>query len=217
MGGVLEQEAERGAASESTGCQPPPARPFLHVSIDSPLVKLKLSSDSPERSLAEIRRIIEALGAEPEESVDLLDDAALYDLKARLSEEFFAYPPLLTRLKNALVLDEDVRILKKALPLEREYDLDTGKQTRQMSSLGVKTVINPLFDQLGKGAVRDCLVHIRGELSREQQTVVMDAIRQRLGVEVQPRFFSTRKNLEGKALVEAVCFGEGLGSPIEEE
>jgi hypothetical protein len=74
--------------------------------------------------------------------------------------------------------------------------------------VGVKGRISAMFDW--PGTVRECLVHIRGEIPREQQCSIMDTVKQRLGVEVQPRFFFTGKNLEGNVLVEAVCFGENI-------
>lgn len=182
---------------------------FLKFSIDHPAIKFELETSRPEEALTEVRRIIEALhasdafdGAMPE------DDEGLYDLKVRLSDEFFRNPALRSRMENALVLDEDVQIVKRVLPILQEYDLESGSHVSQV--MNVQESLRTLFDAV-PCAVRDCLVHIRGELSQEQQHAIMDAIRQRLGVAVSPRFFSTRKNLEGNVLVEAVCFGTSLG------
>ncbi len=170
----------------------------LRFRIDLPHLKLDLESD--ERSLPEVRRIIEALNEEEE---------PFYELRSRLTDEFLGHQPLTDRLRNAMLLDEEVRILKRVIPYEQEYDLERQERTRQVSALGVKEQVALLFDQLG-GEVRACFLHIRGELDREQQTLIMDAIRQRLGMGVETRFFSTRKNLEGNILLEAVCFGEGI-------
>ncbi len=173
----------------------------LKFSVELPHMKLDL--DGSEGSLPEVRRIIEALNTEEQ-------DEGFFEIRARLTDEFFQHQPLIARLRNALVLDEDVRILKRIIPLEQEYDLDAGKEHRQINAVNVKTVVASLFDELS-GSIRECFIHIRGELGREQQCVVMDAVKQRLGMEVETRFFSTKKNLEGNVLVEAVCFGEALG------
>ncbi|MBR9692901.1 hypothetical protein GOV07_03120 [Candidatus Woesearchaeota archaeon] len=186
MGGQVSQdEAERS----------------LHFSLDLPTMKLDFHGD--ESNLSEVRRIIESL------STELDEQEPMFDLKTRLSEEFLAHPPLNKRLKSAMLLDEDVRILKQALPFEQEYDLEEGKTTRQVNALSVKSQIAQLFDQV-EGTIKDCLIHIRGELDRDQQTIIMDAIKQRLGMSVKTRFFSTRRNLEGNVLVEAICFGDGI-------
>jgi hypothetical protein len=175
---------------------------FLDVSINHPNLKLSLRSADPRQSLSEVPRIVEALAEEP------LEDLGLFEIRSQLSEEFFTYPELQERLKNSLVLGEQVRVVKRTLPLEREYDLETGQEHRQVSMIGVKGKVAEMFDLAGH--VHECMVHIRGELDREQQCMVMDAIKQRLGLSVQPRFFSTRQNLEGNVLLEAVCFGQGF-------
>jgi len=167
---------------------------------------LQLANGSQEH-LAEIRRILEAL-LDQEPSIE---DVPLFELKARLTEEFCQYPALLERAKSSLVLDEEMRILKRVIPFERELDLETGTERKQISVLGLKGSMLALFDGLDTAKVKECLVHIRGELNREQQAIIMDAIRQRLGMDLPVRFFLTRKNLEGNILVEAVCFGQGIG------
>lgn len=204
MGGSSNKGAVKSIIESS-----PHERPFLHVSIDSPILKMSLSSESPDNALKEVRHIIKALSREDGvESGLILDD--MYEFRSRLSNEFFNYPVLGTRLKNAQLLEEDVNVLKTALPISHELDLESGKSSSQVDAISIKENINQLFDQLEDGYIRDCLVHIRGKLSREQQTIIMDCIRQRVGVDVQPRFFSTKKNLENKALIEVVCFGENL-------
>jgi hypothetical protein len=173
----------------------------LRFSLDLP--NMKLSFEGKESSLSEVRKIIEALGPELDEQEPFLD------LRARLSDEFVDHPPLQRRLKNAMILDEEVRILKHTLAFQQEYDLDAGKSSRQVNAINVKGAVMQLFDQV-QGTIKECFVHIRGKLDREQQAIIMDAIKQRLGMEVETRFFSTKKNLEGNVLVEAVCFGEGI-------
>ncbi len=180
--------------------------PRLNVSIDYPHFRLQLQNGSPAE-LGEVRRILEALGDDDPS----FEEGTLLELRARLSEEFFSHGLLLERVRNGLVLDEDIRVVKRVIPLERELDLETGKETAQLSTPSVKGGIAHLFDGLDTTRIRECLVHIRGDLPRDQQIVIMDAIRQRFGVAATPRFFSTRKNLEGNVLVEAVCFGQGLG------
>jgi len=173
----------------------------LRFTLDLP--HLKLSIEGGGESLPEVRRIIEAVVNDDGFSEDL-------ELRSRLTDEFVEYQPLARRLKNAVLLDEDVRILKRTIPFEQqEYDLERGQRTSQVSTLNVKTQVDLLFSDL-TGTIRECFVHIRGVLDKEQQAVVMDAIKQRLGMEVETRFFATKKNLEGKVLLEAVCFGEGI-------
>lgn len=180
-------------------------REFLKVSVDLPALKLDLASRNPEKSLADLRRIVEAFSTESDAAY-AIDAPELFELRARLSEEFFHHQGLLGRLKSALVLDEDVRIAKQILPLEREYDLATGSEHIVLGVAQVKQVVSQLFAGLDLKTVRECLVHIRGELSREDQNIIMDCIKQSLGVDGSVRFFSTRKNLEGRVLLEAVCF-----------
>jgi hypothetical protein len=171
---------------------------YLRFSLDLPNVKFELQSACPEHALPEVRRILEALNTqEPEPELAALE----------LTDEFMAFAPLRERVKSAVALGEDVKVLKRVIPVEQEYDLESGKRSRQV--VNVKTSLWSLFDEL-RGDLRDCYAHIRGDLSTEQQHAVMDALRQRVGVGVQPRFFSTKKNLEGNVLVEAVCFGDRL-------
>jgi|GEM_PF-3418255 len=183
-----------------------PARSSQHplrFKLDLPHLKLDLAANA--ESLPEVRRIIEAINDASQE----LGEDGLFDLKHRLTDEFLEHQPLVERLKNAALLDEDVRIVKRIIPYECEYDLESGESSRQVNALSVKEQVAALFDGL-PGTIRACLLHIRGELSREQQCVIMDAVKQRLGMAVETRFFSTKKNLEGNILVEAVCFGEGI-------
>ncbi len=180
-------------------------RPSLRVDIRYPHFSLKL--DGTPEHLPEVRRIVEAFA--PDEALPAaMEEAQLYELKSRLSEEFFQHQPLLARLRSSLVLDEDVRVMKRVIPLRREYDLEQSSASVQL--IQVKESVTQLLAGLDTAKVRECLVHIRGELSREQQVTLMDAIRQRFGMGAQPRFFSTRKNLEGQVLVEMVCFGDGI-------
>jgi hypothetical protein len=181
---------------------------FMKLSITMPNFKLDLNSATPDSSLAEVRKLVEAMGIEDEGN--LIEDMGFYELKSRLSEEFFQHPDLLARVKSSMVLDEEIRILKHIIPIEQEYDLESGKRQEQVNVVSVKSRIGNLFSDVEISRVKECLVHIRGELSREQQCIVMDAIKQRLGVEVTTRFFSTKKNLENNVLVEAVCFGDAI-------
>lgn len=183
----------------------------LRVSIEYPHFKLDLQSGDA-RALAEVRRIVEALS---DNQIEPLEDGSLYELRARLSEEFFSHPDLLARVKNSLVMEEDIRITKRVIPFECEYDLEAGREKRQVSVVNVKSIASQLFEGIELQKVRECLVHIRGEIPREQQCVIMDAIKQRLGMGTGIRFFSTTKNLEGNVLVEAVCFGEGIAPEVE--
>lgn len=181
------------------------AKDSLKVSISYPHFKLDFEGKSSH--LGEVRRIVEAVADNDSFSIE---DASLFEAKARLTEAFFQHPPLLNRLKSSLVLDEDVRILKHILPLEQEYDLNTGKETTQVNMLNVKAAVNALFDDLEPNLLTDCLVHVHGDLAREQQNMIMDSIKQRLGMQVKTRFFLTKQNLEGNVLLEAVCFGANL-------
>jgi hypothetical protein len=176
----------------------------LHVSFNHPYLKLQLSTNDPG-SLREVRRIVEALG---EPCTVAIEEGSLAEFRSRLSKEFFEHPELLARVQNAAVRDEEVRIAKRTIPFERELDLDNARETRQVNVLDVKSRVSEMFDW--PGAVRECLVHIRGALTREEQCVIMDAVKQRLGLDAHPRFFSTPRDLEGAVLLEAVCFGEGI-------
>lgn len=173
----------------------------LHFSLVLPNVKLHFTGDGS--SLPEIRRILEAVAS------DLDEQEPFSELRARLSEEFLAHGPLTKRLKSALLMDEEVRILKHALPFEEEFDLEQGKQQRLLSPRRVKEVVRELFHEVD-GTLNECFFHIRGDLKREQQALIMDAVKQHLGMGVKVRFFSTRRNLEGHVLLEVVCFGEAI-------
>lgn len=191
-----------GRASRSaTGKQ----RDYLKVSLDLPTLKLDLCTEQTEQSLSDIRRIVEAFSQEQDAAL-VIDDPELFELRSRLSEEFFHHQGLLARLKSALVLDEDVRVGKRVVPLEREYDLATGNESAMLGVARVKQAVTGLFADVDASSVRECLVHIRGELSREDQCVIMDCIKQSIGLEGKVRFFSTKRNLEGQVLLEAVCF-----------
>ncbi len=185
-----------GGASRSSGSG------YLKFSVNLPNFQFEVETDSPEQTLPEVRRILEAVGVDQE-------GEDLSELRGTLSDEFVRNVALCERIESAGALGEEVRVVKRALALEEEYDLENGKQARRLDAVTVKAAIVDLFSPL-EGEVRDCIAHIRGDLSREQQHIVMDAIRQRLGVNVRPRFFTTRKDLEGQVLVEAVCFGAKL-------
>lgn len=175
-------------------------RGSLKVSIDFPNFKLNLESDSPTDTLHEVRRIIESFN-EP------VEDFELSELRSRLSEEFFQHHDLLARVRNSLVLDEEVRVGKQTLPVLREYDLEAGQETCQLQAARVKERVMMLFAEFPE-RVRECLVHIRGNIDKEQQRIIMDCVRQRLGLDGSVRFFLTKRNLEGNVLVEAVGFSE---------
>lgn len=185
---------------------------YLRVSIDLPAFRLDLKGLPTTDNLKEIRKIVEMVGAD---DIEPLDEAHLFELKSRLSEEFFKHKDLMSRVKSSFVLDEDIRVLKQVIPLDSEYDLDKGEESLQMNVVHVKSRIARLFNPIDIKKVRECLVHIRGELSRDQQCLVMDTIKQRAGISAITRFFSTPKNLEGNVLVEAVCFGEGIAPDSE--
>ncbi len=186
------------------GSQP---REYVRVSIDYRNFKLRLRSEQPG-ALAEVRRIVESLADQEEFST--VEEASMFELKSRLSDEFFRHPELARRVRNALVLGEEVRVLKQPVPFSRELDLETGRETLQVSVVAVKRCVASLFESVAIQRVRECLVHLRGELSREQQSLIMDSLKQRLGDGVTLRFFFTPKNLEGRVLLEGICFGEGI-------
>lgn len=179
--------------------------PYLKFSLDLPNIKLDMEAD-PSTALPEVRRIVEALGNDLGEQTMPVEDLC----ELHLTDEFFRFAELESRVKNAVILDEDVRVLKRVIPFDREYDLSEGSAATRVNPATVKDSLKELFAPFRGATVRDCFVHIRGELDREQQCVIMDAIRHQLGMRVQPRFFSTRRNLEGNVLIEVVCFGEGL-------
>lgn len=182
-------------------------REYVKLSVDLPHFKLDLKSANPTEAVSHVRRILEAL---PDHSVPFFEEPELYELRSRLSEEFFGHQGLIDRLRSSLVLDEEVRIGKQVLPVTNEVDLETGRESLTMNVRQVKDVLTTMLDSVTLRRVRECLVHIRGELTRDDQCVIMDCIKQRFGLTCPVRFFLTRKNLEGNVLVEAVCFGEGV-------
>ncbi len=179
------------------------ARDSVKVAIDLPALKLNVVANDPAVVLPEVRRIVEAFTGAGDST---LEDIELFEFRSRLSEEFFHHQGLLERLKSALVLDEDVRVAKQVIPLEREYDLATGNENIVLGVARLKEPATRLLAELDVRSVRECLVHIRGELSPEDQAVIMDCVRQSLGFHGKVRFFLTKKNLEGHVLLEAVCF-----------
>ncbi len=178
----------------------PDERQRVSFSIDLPNVKVD-GNVGPEH-LPELRKILEALNAPALAAENDEDSPEFPDVAARMTQEFYAH--VKPRLENSLLLDEDVTIAKSVLPFREEVDLEAGSRTRTIAPRDVKAAVESLVGEARLERVRECLVHLRGDLSEDEQRAIMDAVRQRLGVATAPRFYSTKQDVEGNALLEAV-------------
>ncbi|RME53861.1 hypothetical protein D6783_00625 [Candidatus Woesearchaeota archaeon] len=179
---------------------------YLEATVSLPGVRISLTSDAPERSLQELRRLVEAIGSVENDAL-LYEDFLQYELKERLSSDVTENPEIMALIKETLAVEEDYLVRRGVVDVVEEYDLVEKKKGRIIEPVALKQCLDKLFVGVEVPAVRSALVHIKGGVDKAQRVMVLDHINKRLNYP-KLRVFNTKSRGDDKLLIEVILFGD---------
>lgn len=169
-------------------------------------LKITLSSDKPEKTLPELRKLLEVMRSLEDEHL-LYEDIVGYELKEKLSSEMIENPEVMSMIKSCLGASEEYLVTRTTIDVLDEVDLERKRRTRQIRPGELKRALDKLFFSLDLKGLQSALVHIKGGIARAQRLMVLDHINRRLNYP-KMRVFNTHDASDDKVLIEAVLFGD---------
>jgi hypothetical protein len=183
---------------------------FLHVKIDLPSFQFEIVTKDPEKALPELRKILESVQ---------LDDQVIYEefvvqeMRAALSETFVNNPQVMSAVKRLLKHEDDYRVSRIEIATTATIDLEHNTRDVHVQRINVRKAITKLVEDVDTGAVKHGIVHINGELDKDDKLLIVDLIHKCMPT-AQLRAFQSPSASSVAVTVECIFFGE---FPEEEE
>jgi hypothetical protein len=177
---------------------------FLRIKIDLPSFQFEIFSRDPAASLPELRRILESL--QLDEQV-LYEEFVVQELRAALSEGFISNQQVMTAVKKLLKQEEDYRISRVDIATTATIDLDQRTREVRVNRPNVKRAVTRLTDGIDPAAVKHGIVHIQGNVTKDDKVLIVDHIHRCMPT-AQLRAFQSGAQGSEQVTVECIFFGE---------
>jgi hypothetical protein len=186
------------------------SKEFLHVKIDLPSFQFEIVTKDPGQALPELRKILESIQ---------LDDQVIYEefvvqeMRAALSETFVNNPQVMNAVKRLLKHEDDYRVSRVEIATTATIDLENNTKDIRAQKINVKKAIMKLIEDVDTAAVKQGIIHINGELDKDDKLLIVDHIHKCMPT-AQLRAFQSPATAGNTVTVECIFFGE---FPEEEE
>jgi hypothetical protein len=177
---------------------------FLRVKIDLPSFQFELVTKDPNIALPELRKILESLQFDEEV---LYEEFVVQEMKSQLSDSFVANQQVMGAVKKLLKQEEDYRVTKADISATATIDLDQHTRDIRIERPAVKRAISKLTQDIDTNAVKQGIIHIQGDLEKEDKVLIIDHIHKTMPTAQLRAFQSTAKN-PTQVTVECIFFGE---------
>jgi hypothetical protein len=187
-------------------------REFLHMKIDLPSFQFELVTRDPAKALPELRRILESVQ---------LDDQIIYEefvvqeMRSNLSDTFVANNQVMGAVKKLLKNEDDYRIARVEINTTATIDLEQHTKNVRVQNMNVRKAVMKLIEKIDTPAVKHGIVHINGELEKEDKVLIVDHIH-KLMPTAQLRAFQSEGAGNGAVTVECIFFGDFPDEDAEE-
>jgi hypothetical protein len=176
---------------------------FLHFKIDLPSIKFEISSSDPAKVLPELRQLLDTVQIG---DAVLYEEFAMHELRHELSDGFTRNREVMEEVKKLLRSEEDYRTARVSLTLTATVDLRGEMQDLRVDRDEVRRGVAKLFSEIDPAVVKHGIVHLRGQLQRDDKLLVMDHIHRAMPVAQLRAFHSP--DMTSALEVECVLFGE---------
>lgn len=176
---------------------------ILRVKIDLPSFQFELVTQDPNLALPELRKILEALQFDEEV---LYEEFVVQEIKQQLSESFIANTQVMTAVKKLLKQEEDYRVSRVDISTTATIDFDQQTRDVHVQKMNVKRAVSKLTDIIDSNAVRQGIIHIQGDVSKEDKVLIVDHIHKCMPT-AQLRAFQSEGS-PSQVTVECIFFGE---------
>lgn len=177
---------------------------FLHMKIDLPSFQFELLTRDPDKALPELRKILESVQ---------LDDQIIYEefvvqeMRSNLSDTFVSNSQVMTAVKKLLKNEDDYRIARVEIDTTATIDLEHHTKHVRVQNLNVRKAVMKLIEKIDTSAVKHGIVHINGELEKEDKLLIVDHIH-KLMPTAQIRAFQSESSGNTSVTVECIFFGD---------
>jgi hypothetical protein len=176
---------------------------ILRVKIDLPSFQFELVTQEPNLALPELRKILEALQFDEE---ILYEEFVVQEIKTQLSEAFIGNTQVMTAVKRLLKQEEDYRVASVEVSTTATIDLDQHTRDVRVQRISVKKAVSKLVEEVDASAVKQGIIHIQGDISKEDKVLIVDHIHKCMPT-AQLRAFQSASNHQN-VVVECIFFGE---------
>lgn len=177
---------------------------FLKVKIDLPSFQFELTTADPGIALPELRKILESMQFDEEV---LYEEFVMQEMKNALSEGFVGNTQVMGAVKKLLKQEEDYRVSRTEIGATATIDLDQRTRDVRVDRAAVKRAVGNLVQNIDTAAVKHGIVHIQGELSKEDKALIFDHIHKCMPT-AQLRAFQSNGAVPTQVSVECIFFGE---------
>jgi hypothetical protein len=176
---------------------------FLRVKIDLPSFQFELVTKDPATALPELRKILETLQLDDEV---LYEEFVVQEIRASLSENFIGNTQVMNAVKKLLKQEEDYRVSRAELSATATIDLDQQTKHVNVPKVEVRRAVSKLVENIDTGAVKQGIIHIQGEVGKEDKVLIVDHIHKCMPTAQLRAFQSTSAGTS--VTVECIFFGE---------
>jgi uncharacterized protein YqfB (UPF0267 family) len=177
---------------------------FLHVKIDLPSFQFEVLTKDPDKALPELRKILETV--QLDEQV-IYEEFVVEEMRAALSETFVSNKQVMGAVKKLLKHEDDYRVARVEIATTQTIDFEHHTKNTNVQKVSIRKAILKLTEDVEPNAVKQGIIHINGDLSKDDKVLIVDHIHKCMPT-AQLRAFQSSSSIGGNVLVECIFFGE---------
>ena len=177
---------------------------FLHVKIDLPSFQFEIRTEDPQTALPELRKILESV--QLDEQV-IYEEFVVQEMKASLSETFISNQQIMSAVKRLLKHEDDYRVSQVQISTTATLDLENQTKDVHVQRINIRKAILKLVENVDTGAVKQGIIHINGDVLKDDKLLIVDHIHRTMPT-AQLRAFQSPSTNSGTVTVECIFFGE---------
>jgi hypothetical protein len=176
---------------------------FLRVKIDLPSFQFEIATQDPGRALPELRKILE--NVELDDQV-IYEEFVVQEMRQSLSETFVNNQQVMGAVKRLLKNEDDYRVASVEIAKTATIDLENDTRDVRVQKVSVRKAIAKLVHNVETSQVKQGIIHINGDLDKEDKLLIVDYIHKCMPTAQLRAFQSASPN--SNVTVECIFFGE---------
>lgn len=176
---------------------------FLHMKIDLPSFQFEVLTKDPAKALPELRRILEAIQIDDQV---VYEEFVVQEMRAELSENFVGNQQIMSVVKKLLKQEDDYRMTHVEVDTTATIDIEHQTRDIRVQRVNVRRAVAKLVENIDTSAVKHGVIHINGDLEKEDKLLIVDYIHKSMPTAQLRAFQSPGSNQT--VTVECVFFGD---------
>jgi N-acetylmuramic acid 6-phosphate (MurNAc-6-P) etherase len=184
----------------------PAKKSFVKLQINLERFKLELTGEDAHRCLQEVNKVMDkVVRVSFNEPVDDVGFALRFDNS--LSDELLLNSKATKLFNHFSQVYPNYRTNRVAVENRKVVELEKRKVQQFLDFEEVKKAVQKLIFPVGKAAVKDAIIHVKGTVHKDEAQKIIDLISQELpATQLHPLF--TKSEVTTHTIVEGVFFGE---------